>query len=300
MSDNVRTIHHFIDLKAIDLETLNSIIQKAKDLKKEENKYSDVLKNKQLVMFFEKESTRTRISFEIAINHLGGNAIVINKDYAQISRGESFSDTAKVISRYADIAMLRTFKHESLMEFVNSSTIPVINGLTDRSHPCQVMADILTFEEKKGSIAGKNIAWVGDCNNMANTWMQAAEKFKFKFSVSCPTELSTISKNTDFINYFENPNDAVENADLVLTDTWVSMGDLNDKHKKEILKPYQINGNLLSSAKKDFIFMHCLPAHRGEEVTNDVIDSKHSVVFDEAENRLHIQKAILLWCLKKI
>lgn len=297
MSDTIKKIRHFVDLKEINLDTLNLIIQKAKDLKKAENKYSDVLKNKQLVMFFEKESTRTRISFEIAINHLGGNGIIINKDSAQISRGESFSDTAKVISKYADIAMLRTFKHESLMEFVDSASIPVINGLTDRSHPCQVMADILTFEEKKGSITGKNIAWVGDCNNMANTWIQAAEKFKFNLSVACPLELSTISKNTDFVSYFENPNDAVENADLVLTDAWVSMGDLNDKYKKELLKPYQVNENLLSRANKDFIFMHCLPAHRGEEVTNGVMDGKHSVVFDEAENRLHIQKAILLWCL---
>jgi ornithine carbamoyltransferase len=293
----MKKIRHFIDLKEIASEALQGILKNAHILKKPENKYSNQLAKKQLAMIFEKESTRTRVSFEVAINHLGGNAIVINKDSAQIARGETFADTAKVLSRYVDIAMLRTFKHESLIEFVENASIPVINGLTDRSHPVQVMADILTFEEKKGSITGKSIAWVGDCNNMANTWVQAAEKFKFDLRVSCPPELSTLAKNTKFTTYFEKPEEAVKETDLVMTDAWVSMGDSNDRYKKDILKNYQVTESLIELANKDAIFMHCLPAHRGEEVSSSVIDGKHSVIFDEAENRLHIQKAIILWCL---
>ncbi len=258
-------------------------------------------------MIFEKPSTRTRTSFEVGINQLGGHAIIINSENSQLGRGETPSDTAKVLSRYVDLIMVRCFKHEMLMELAQYSSVPVINGLTDFSHPCQVMADIMTFIEHRGDISGKNIAWLGDGNNMANSWIHAAVQFDFNLTLACPKELMPdrnvlewAKKNSSNIDITTDPKKAAKDANLVTTDTWISMGDKDAKKRKKLLAPFQVNNKIMNLASNDAIFMHCLPAHRGEEVTDEVIDGKQSVVFDEAENRLHIQKAIMIWCLKNI
>lgn len=285
--------NHFLDIDNIDTAQLKNMLEKAVQMKNDASEKNS-LEGKQLALIFEKPSTRTRVSFEVAINQLGGNAIVLSSEDMQLGRGETISDTAKVLSRFVDCIMIRTFKHEKLLELAENSDVPVINGLTDFSHPCQVMADIMTFEEHKGSIEEKTISWVGDYNNMVNSWVQAATKFNFNLKIACPKEL------LEGAEAFSDPKEAVKDADCIVTDTWASMGDEKAEHKKKILKPYQVNDALMKLAKKDAIFMHCLPAHRNEEVTDSVIDGKQSVVFDEAENRLHIQKAILLWCMGKI
>jgi len=289
---------HFLDIEKISMSDLRNILRKAVQLKKTGSK--KLLAGKQLAMIFEKPSTRTRVSFEVAINQLGGNALTLNNNDSQLGRGETIADTAKVLSRYADIIMMRTFQHETLLELAENSSVPVINGLTDTSHPCQIMADIMTFEEHKGPIKDKLLAWSGDWNNVTYTLAHAAEKFGFKFNFACPKEFApanSLPKNT---KYFEDPEVAVKNADCVITDTWISMGDEDEAYKKNLLAPYQVNEVLMKHAKKSAIFMHCLPAHREHEVTSAVMDGKQSVVFDEAENRLHVQKAIMLWCLGKI
>ena len=257
-----------------------------------------------LAMIFEKPSTRTRVSFDVAMRQLGGESISLNNSDLQLGRGESVADTARVLSRYVDAVMLRANSHASLIEFAENATIPVINGLTDLSHPCQVIADIMTFEESLGPIAGQKIAWVGDGNNVATSWMHAAVRFSFKLAIASPGQLrpdkATLDKalreGADIV-VTEDPVAAVEGADCVVTDTWVSMGQTDEGYRRQVLGPYAVTGELMERAASNAIFMHCLPAYRGHEVSADVIDGPQSVVFDEAENRLHAQKAILAWCL---
>jgi len=260
-----------------------------------------------MIMIFERPSTRTRISFDIAAKQLGGSSIILNPDVIHYGKGnESIKDTAKVFSEYADIVMLRTSSHRNLEDLAKHSDIPVINGLSELSHPCQVMSDILTFEETKGSIEGKTIAWFGDGNNnMSNSFIEASVKFNFKLNISCPDKykpnkkiLDWAKKNKANIKIIKNPTEAAKNADCIMTDKWVSMNDKVDKNKKKkILKKYQVNKKLMNFAKTDVIFMHCLPVSRGDEVTNEIIDGKQSVVWTQALNRIHVQKSIINWCL---
>ena len=283
----------FLDLDAVDAKTLRRIINHARDLKKKNKK---LLADKTLVQIFEKPSTRTRVSFEVGMIQLGGNVVTLNSNDTQLGRGETIADTARVLSRFADIIMLRAYSHDTLLELAKHATVPVINGLTDHSHPCQIMADILTFEEKLGDIKGKKIAWVGDGNNVLNSWIHAAEKFDFALYIAAPKELQPKIKNKK-LKFCEDPLDCVRDVDCVITDTWTSMGDKNPELRRNLLINYQVDDKLMGAAKKNAIFMHCLPAHRGEEVTDSVIDGKQSAVWDEAENRMHAQKAIMAWCL---
>ncbi|MCE3233340.1 MAG: argF [Rickettsiaceae bacterium] len=298
---------HFLDIDQLGIKELNSILSTAGEIKAllKTGEIHKPLANKQLAMIFEKPSTRTRASFEVGINQLGGNSIILNTTDSQLGRGEAISDTAQVLARYVDIMMLRCFSHQTLLDLAKYSTAPVINGLTDYSHPCQIMADIMTYQEHRGSIKGKTVAWVGDSNNVTTSWVHAAVQFGFKLKISAPKELAPkdaimawAKKHNGDISYSAEPEFAARDADLVTTDTWVSMGDKNVEERYALLKDYQVNSKLMSLAKKDALFMHCLPAHRGDEVTEEVIDGKQSVVFDEAENRLHVQKAIMIWCLR--
>ena len=262
------------------------------------------LKGKTLAMIFDRPSTRTRVSFDVAMRQLGGESITLTGQEMQLGRGETIADTARVLSRYVDGIMIRTLEHENLLELARHATVPVINGLTHRSHPCQVLADVMTFEEHRGSIRGKTVAWSGDANNVLASWVHAAGRFEFQLRVASPPELKPkkwlmdwIKASPADIRIGSDPEEAVKGADCVVTDTWVSMGDRDGARRHNLLKRYQVNARLMARAKPDAIFMHCLPAHRGEEVTADVIDGPQSVVFDEAENRLHAQKGILAWCL---
>ena len=255
-------------------------------------------------MIFAKSSTRTRVSFEVGINELGGHALYLNKHDIQLGRGETIEDTARVLSRYVDAIMIRTDRPTKLAELAAHATVPVINGLTDTSHPCQVLADVMTFEEHRGSIEEKIVAWSGDGNNVAASWIQAAAHFRFEMRLACPAELMPPPSVVDEargrgarIKLTIDPVDAVTGADCVLTDTWLSMG-FREENRQALLAPYQVNEALMAHAKPEAVFMHCLPAHRGEEVTAGVIDGPQSVVWDEAENRLHVQKGVLLWCLR--
>ena len=258
-----------------------------------------------LAMIFEQPSTRTRVSFEVAMRELSGASIMLSSGDMQLGRGETIADTARVLSRYVDAIMLRTGPHETLIELAAHATVPVINGLTVRSHPCQVMADVMTFEEKKGAIKGAMVAWLGDANNVATSWVHAAARFGFKLNLACPKKfrpapelLAWAAAEGAHVEAGQDPHAAARGADCVVTDVWVSMGDGEDKKKrKNLLRPFQVDNAVMASAKPDAIFMHCLPAHRGDEVTAEVIDGPQSVVWDEAENRLHVQKAILAWCL---
>ena len=304
---------HFLDLSHIDKRELRNILEDAKRRKKKSSKTSKVLvtdksnaKDKLLLMIFEKPSTRTRLSFDLAMRQLGGQTIVMNSNDMHLGKGEeSIEDTAKVISSFSDIVMFRTFAHQSLLELSQLLTVPLINGLTDHSHPCQLLSDVLTFEEHKGTIKGAKVAWVGDGNNVTNSAIEAAVQFDFKLHIACPKGYMPSKKILDWadkkngkIIIFQNPEKAVKDVDCIMSDKWVSMGDkVNVKKKKKDLKLYQVNEKLMSFAKKDAIFMHVLPAARGEEVTADVIDGKQSVVWQQAENRLHGQKAIIDWCL---
>jgi ornithine carbamoyltransferase len=262
------------------------------------------LAGKTLAMVFDKPSTRTRVSFDVAMRQLGGEAILLTAQEMQLGRGETLADTARVLSRYVDAIMIRILDHEAVAELARHATIPVINGLTRRSHPCQVLADVMTYEEKRGPIRGRTVAWSGDSNNVLASWMHAAERFDFQLRVATPGELRPKKWLMDWVKSSgaaimigDDPEAAVRDADCVVTDTWVSMGDRDGKHRHNILKRYQVNASLMAKAKSDALFMHCLPAHRGEEVTDEVIDGPQSVVFDEAENRLHAQKGLLAWCL---
>jgi ornithine carbamoyltransferase len=301
-------IRHFLDLCDISSKDLRGMIDASramKDrLKREGQPGKAPLKGKTLAMIFDRPSTRTRVSFDVAMRQLGGESITLTGQEMQLGRGETIADTARVLSRYVDGIMIRTLEHETLLELAHHATVPVINGLTHRSHPCQVLADVMTFEEHRGSIRGKTVAWSGDANNVLASWVHAAGRFEFRLRVASPPELKPkkwlmdwIKASPADIRIGSDPEDAVKGADCVVTDTWVSMGDRDGARRHNLLKRYQVNARLMGRAKPDAIFMHCLPAHRGEEVTADVIDGPQSVVFDEAENRLHAQKGILAWCL---
>ena len=305
---------NFINISDLSKNDLRAIIDGAKKRKSERgkipNSQPDVdlpIKGKTMIMLFGKPSTRTRISFDLAVKQLGGSSIILNQDEIHYGKGdETIKDTAKVLSQYADILMIRTDSHNDVDEFQKHLDIPIINGLTDLSHPCQIMADILTFEEAKGDINGKTFAWLGDGNNVSNSFIEAATKFKFELKIACPKKyqpnkkiVSEAKKNNCKLLITEDPFEAVEDADCVMTDKWISMSDKGDKKKKKkILKKFQVNKKLMNSAKTDAIFMHCLPASRDEEVTSEVMDGKQSVVWLQAFNRIHAQKSIIEWCLK--
>jgi len=303
-------IRHFLDLGDIRSKDLRGMIETSRAMKERLKRDGQPgrapLKGKTLAMIFDRPSTRTRVSFDVAMRQLGGESITLTGQEMQLGRGETIADTARVLSRYVDGIMIRTLEHETLMELARHATVPVINGLTHRSHPCQVLADVMTFEEHRGSIRGKTVAWSGDANNVLTSWVHAADRFEFRLRVASPPELKPKKWLTDWIKASpadirvnSDPEEAVKGADCVVTDTWVSMGDRDGARRHNLLKRYQVNARLMARAKPDALFMHCLPAHRGEEVTSDVIDGSQSVVFDEAENRLHAQKGILAWCLAR-
>lgn len=301
-------MRHFLDISELSSEQLREILESAKALKAEQKsgKPHRKLEGKQLAMIFEKPSTRTRVSFEAGINQLGGHAVMMDAQNTQLGRGESVADTARVISRYVDIAMLRCYKHETLLELAENASIPVINGLTDRSHPCQILADVLTVEENFGNIAGKTITWVGDGNNVAASWIHAAARLGFTLNIATPEALKPSDEILGWtkeqgasVHWSTDYKPLAKDADVITTDTWVSMGDANAERRHALLAPYQVTSEMMSLAKKEAIFLHCLPAHREEEVTSEVIDGPQSRIFDEAENRLHIQKAVMVWCLEK-
>jgi len=298
------SIRHFLDLIDVPATELRGMIETARALKARRERAERPLAGKTLAMIFERPSTRTRVSFEVAMRQLGGDVILLTAEEMQLGRGETLADTARVLSRYVDAIMIRTLDAGELLELARHATVPVINGLTRQSHPCQVMADVMTFEEHLGPIRGRTVAWSGDANNVLTSWMQAAERFDFRLRVATPPELAPKKQLIDWakssaaaIRIGTDPEEAVKGADCVVTDTWVSMGDRNGPRRHNLLKRYQVNARLMARAKPNAIFMHCLPAHRGEEVTDEVIDGPQSVVFDEAENRLHAQKGILTWCL---
>lgn len=302
----MNTPRHFVDLDRIHPGTLRHIIERGKRFKKEADDGARPLTGNTLALIFEKSSTRTRVSFEVAMKQLGGDVIVLSDRDSQLGRGETPADTARVLSRYVDAIMMRTDDPQKIQELIKHADVPVINGLTDASHPCQLMADIMTFEEHRGFIKRKKIAWVGDGNNVATSWLHAAVQFEFELRIATPTELKLnqgqlvwAQSEGGRVTEYRDAAEAVADADCVVTDTWVSMGDDEKRdERRELLLPYQVNKTLMKLAKPDAIFMHCLPAHRGEEVTEDVIDGNQSVVWDEAENRLHAQKGILAWCLE--
>ncbi len=297
---------HFLELKDVAAEELRRIVELGASLKRGErvNGTTQPLDGRALAMIFEKPSTRTRVSFEIAMKQLGGTVVVLTPNEMQIGRGETIADTARVLSRYVDVIMMRTNENKKLAELATHAEVPVINGLTDHSHPCQLMADIMTFEEHRGDIAGKRIAWCGDGNNMARSWIEAAARFDFEMRLACPPELPPPQDAIDWatgegakILSTNDPEEAVDGVDCVVTDTWVSMGDTEAEKRHNVLGPYKVDNRLMDRAGKNAIFMHCLPAHRDEEVSAKVMDGPQSVVWDEAENRLHAQKGILAWCL---
>ena len=297
---------HFLQLRQIATNDLRQILELANAFKlgTDPERQERPLEGRVLAMIFEKPSTRTRVSFEVAMKQLGGAVVALSPTEMQIGRGETIADTARVLSRYVDAIVMRTSENHKLAELASFSRVPVINGLTEHSHPCQLMADIMTFEEFKGDITGKRIAWCGDGNNMARTWIEAAARFEFEIRLACPQELSP-PKDTIIWAQEEgakvitttDPKEAVKGADCVVTDTWVSMGDADVQNRHNLLEPYKVDSELMVCAGAEAIFMHCLPAHRDVEVTGDVLDGPQSVVWDEAENRLHAQKGILAWCL---
>jgi ornithine carbamoyltransferase len=299
-------IRHFLDIDCLDAGTLRRILDLGHAYKRGDRPHGQPLplSGRVLAMIFEKPSTRTRVSFETGMKQLGGDVITLTRSDTQLGRGETIADTARVLSRYVDAIMIRTDDPAKLQELSDYATVPVINGLTDRSHPCQVMADIMTFEEHRGPMAGKVVAWSGDGNNVAASWIQASARFGFEIRVACPVELHPDRALVDKavaegaqVAVMADPKAAVAGADLVVTDTWTSMGVEENDGRTALLAPYQVNAALMALARPDALFMHCLPAHRGEEVTDAVMDGPQSVVWDEAENRLHVQKGILTWCL---
>lgn len=299
---------HFLDLDKLDTETLRGILDLGSAAKKNRAATGQPLTGKTLALLFEKPSTRTRVSFEVGMKRLGGEVVVLERDSSQLGRGETVADTARVLSRYVDAIMLRTTQEEKLHELADNATVPVINGLTDRTHPCQLMADVMTFEEHRGPIEGRTVAWCGDGNNMAASWIHAAVRFDFELRLATPKELEPPRDVVAWaegegarIVVTEDRMTAVDGADCVVTDVWTSMGDGEDdasvSRRHNMLSAYRVDEEAMAAADKDAIFMHCLPAHRGEEVSAGVIDGPASVVWDEAENRLHAQAGVLLWCL---
>ena len=296
---------HFLDLNALDSASLRSILTQASLLKKHAREEdANLLEGRVLALIFERPSTRTRISFQVAMVQLGGQAVALSLEDSQLGRGETMADTARVLSRYVDAIVLRATQHKTLLELAEYSEVPVINGLTNRSHPCQLMADVMTFEEHRGPISDRVVAWSGDGNNVANSWIHAAVRFGFELRLACPVSLSPDAELVKWaevqggrVTLTHDAKIAVEGADCVVTDTWVSMGGKATSNRQRSLVPFKVDGTLMSFAKPDALFMHCLPAHRDEEVAASVIDGKNSVVWDGAENRLHAQKGILSWCL---
>lgn len=293
-----------MDLSEIPGEVLRSILTNSVEMKRSNGSAEKPLAGKTLAMLFEKPSTRTRVSFEVGMRQLGGEVIVMESGSMQLGRGETIADTARVLSRYVDVIMIRTADHQKLLDMAAHATVPVINGLTDESHPCQVMADVMTFEEHRGPIKDRAVAWSGDANNVMNSWVHAAAKFDFQFKTATPETLPPMVEIQEWARQHKvrwmhsgNPEKAVKGADLVTTDTWVSMNNEDSAQRHNMLAPYRVTAELMAKADKDALFMHCLPAHRGDEVTAEVIDGPQSVVWDEAENRLHVQKGILAWCL---
>ena len=299
---------HFLDLSDFSGAEIRHLLNVGLEIKAKRRRGEKAkdrpLEGKVLAMVFDKPSTRTRVSFDVGMRELGGETLMLTGKEMQLGRGESIADTARVLSRYVDAIMIRTLDHAMVTELAQYATIPVINGLTKMTHPCQIMADIMTFEEHRGSIEGRTIAWTGDSNNVLASWVHAAARLDFTLNIASPPELaprpellSWAKQEGAKISVTTDAFEAAEGAHAVITDCWVSMGDDDEFRRQNLLKPYQVNGRLMGVADKDAIFMHCLPAHRGEEVTDEVMDGPQSVVFDEAENRLHAQKAILAWCL---
>lgn len=306
-------MNHFLDIHKTDPAALRGILDNARQMKdaragrtKGAADDEQPLAGHMVALIFEKPSTRTRVSFDVGVRQMGGQTLVLSGSEMQLGHGETIADTAQVLSRYVDLIMIRTFEEEALLELAEHATVPVINGLTNRTHPCQIMADILTFEEHRGPIAGKKVTWCGDGNNVFASFAHAAGQFGFDLTFSGPEPLDPEQEFLDLarsqgakVEIVRDPAAAVAGADLVVADTWVSMHDsqTTKERRHNQLRPYQVNQDLMRHAKPDALFMHCLPAHRGEEATNEVMDGPNSVIFDEAENRLHAQKAIMRWCL---
>ncbi|MGE4594685.1 MAG: ornithine carbamoyltransferase [Gammaproteobacteria bacterium] len=295
---------HFIDIDNHSFKDLQGIIDNAIALKKshQSGEINESLKNKTLAMIFDKSSTRTRVSFEAGMTQLGGHSLFLSDKDIQIGRGEPITDSAIVISSMVDAVMLRVSSHDDIVTFTKHASTPVINALSDQSHPCQMLADLMTFQEHRGSIKGKKVVWIGDGNNVCHTFMQTAEIFDFHLTISTPTGYEPahnfIEKYQNNINYCSNPVEACKDADLVVTDVWASMGMESEQKARELaFKDFQVNKGMMAVTNEDALFMHCLPAHRGEEVSAEVIDGKKSVIWDEAENRLHAQKALLLYLI---
>jgi ornithine carbamoyltransferase len=301
-------VRHFLDLTDFSGEELRRVLDASAAIKARRRKgelaAERPLAGKVLGMVFDKPSTRTRVSFDVGMRELGGETIMLTGAEMQLGRGETIADTARVLSRYVDAIMIRILDHDMMLELARHATVPVINGLTKLSHPCQIMADVLTFEEHRGPIAGRTVAWSGDANNVLASWVHAAPRLGFSLRIASPPELSPRPELLAFakgeganVTVTTDPYEAAAGADAVVTDCWVSMGDEEEGRRHNLLMPYQVTPKLMAAAKDGAIFMHCLPAHRGEEVSEEVIDGPQSVVFDEAENRLHAQKGILAWCL---
>ncbi len=300
---------HFLDLDAVPAGELRTIMDGALALKRRRARDGKAamprpLAGRVLAMIFDQPSTRTRVSFDVGMRELGGETLMLTGAEMQLGRGETIADTARVLSRYVDAIVIRTLEKDLVEELAHHATVPVINGLTKASHPCQVMADVMTFEEHRGPIEGRVVAWSGDANNVMTSWAHAAQRFAFEMRVASPPELAPKPALLDWaraagarISVTTDPMEAVRGADVVVSDCWVSMGDDENGNRHNLLAPYQVNARLMAAADPKALFMHCLPAHRGEEVTDEVIDGPQSVVFDEAENRLHAQKGILAWCL---
>ncbi|MCP4316631.1 MAG: ornithine carbamoyltransferase [Hyphomicrobiales bacterium] len=302
-------LRHFLDLSAVSGSDLRDILDHAHKRKAatKDGTADRPLDGKVLAMIFEKPSTRTRVSFDVGMRQLGGETILLSGREMQLGRAESIADTARVLSRYVDAVMIRTTDHQRLTELAEYATVPVINGLTDDTHPCQIMADVMTFEQHRGSIAGKTVSWVGDGNNVLHSLIEGSARFGYRMNVSVPKGSEPEPAYADWahkhggkISTMADPEAAVKGSDCVITDTWVSMGQEQRARGHNVFKPYQVNAKLMEKANSDALFMHCLPAHRGEEVTDEVMDGPQSVVFDEAENRMHAQKAILAWCLDRL
>jgi ornithine carbamoyltransferase len=302
---------HFLDLSDFTGSTLRTILDAGKAMKARrrtpEAAKDRPLDGRVIALVFEQPSLRTRMSFDVGVRELGGSPLMVTGKEIELGEREAIEDTARVMSRYVDGIMIRILKHDALKELARHATVPVINGLTKTSHPCQVMADLMTFEERLGSIKGRTIAWTGDSNNVLASWVHAAARLDFTLRIATPPELAPSNELVAWakgegaaVELTSDAFEAVDGADCILTDTWVSMGDGEKERRHNLLQPYQVNSKLLKAASRDAIFMHCLPAHRGEEVTAEVMDGPQSAVFDEAENRLHAQKGVLAWCFDAI
>lgn len=289
-------IKHFLDLPSVPTEELKKIISEAHEMKAGKYRPPQIFSGLTLAMLFDKPSTRTRMSFEVAMKQLGGHTIQFDKEVSQMGRSETISDTSKVLSRYVDAVMIRMSDHQALHEFASVSSVPVISGMTDFSHPCQIMADIMTIEEQFGGTQGLKIAWFGDYNNVSRTLAQAADIWDFEFVMAVPSDLHPSDETFKNAHLTDDPKEAAKNASVLITDTWTSMG--QEGKDTEIFHPYQVNRDLFDLARDEAVFMHCMPLYRDKEVSAEIADSPRSIIFDEAENRLHAQKAILAWCLR--